>query len=494
MVWLIAKKEFHDNWISHKIIIAFVLCVVLLTMSVWLALKDYSERLASYDLARSEDALFLDRIATYIVFNEEGEFDGNSNIGDMIDTIGISRRPAELSMFAKGLEDRMNRPVRFMDIRKLGFQVQIDPGNKQERNKLFALFSTPDFLFITKVMLSLLTILFAFGAIAGERENGTLKLMLSNSVSRGQLLLGKFLGGYISLAVPFLTAVLIALVLVAVSPSPSLDSEFWGRIGLMVLISLVYIAVFFFIGLAVSALAKRSATAVLLLLAIWVILTLVIPNVGWLVAKRAIIVPSEQQIETEKFKTARQIEDEAEKKKRSTSSLPGYGKFHMEAQPAIKTAMKSIEERYKTLKQRRLSLSQILTRFSPVGSYVYTIAGLTHTGIEDEKKYYSLLKQTEIQFAASSEKMISSALGGQGDSNPPSRDEPYAFRDWQMKNESSMFKTFKNGFTPLLSQTFEKLSLSESLNMIRMDLLLLVVWMALGFVFATLAIVKCEAR
>jgi ABC-type transport system involved in multi-copper enzyme maturation permease subunit len=94
----------------------------------------------------------------------------------------------------------------------------------------------------------------------------------------------------------------------------ALDSGGWMRISLLTLVSLVYIGVFFFIGLAISALARRSATAVVLLLAIWVVLALVVPNVGWLVAKRVIEVPSQQQIETEKFKTARQIEDETEKK------------------------------------------------------------------------------------------------------------------------------------------------------------------------------------
>jgi len=131
MIWLIAKKEFHDNWISHKITIAFALCVVLLVVSVGLALKDYSDRLSSYSLSRSEDSIFLDRIATYTVVNNEGEVSGNSNIGDMVDNIGIYRRPAELSIFARGLDDRMNQPVRFLDIRKLGPQAHINTGSKQ---------------------------------------------------------------------------------------------------------------------------------------------------------------------------------------------------------------------------------------------------------------------------------------------------------------------------------------------------------------------------
>jgi ABC-type transport system involved in multi-copper enzyme maturation permease subunit len=495
MIWLIAKKEFHDNWISHKITIAFALCIVLLIVSLWLALKDYSERLSSYSLSRSEDALFLGRIATYTFVDKEGiATQGGSDIGDMIDNIGVYRRPVELSVLARGLDDRMNRPIRFLDIRKLGPQAEIIVGNKQERNKLLALFPPIDFLFITKVMVSLVTILFAFSAIAGERETGTLKLMLSNSVSRGQLLLGKFLGGYASLAAAFLAAALIAVLLAALSPSVALGSEGLLRIALIILVSLVYIAVFFLIGIAVSALTRRSATAVLLLLAIWIVLALVVPNVGWLVAKQVVVVPSEQQIDTEKFKTARQIEDETEKIHPSSSYMPGYGKYHIEAQSGINQALKAIEERHEALRQKRLGLSRLLTRFSPVSSYVYSIVGLAQTGIEDEVRYHSSMKQNQVRVADELERAFNAAFSGEFRRSPPPREDPHAYHAWRVKGDEAMYESFREMYVPVLSFTFEKSSLSDTLSAIRLDLLLLLAWIGLTFVSATLAVIKCEVR
>lgn len=494
MIWLIAKKEFHDNWISHKITLAFSLCLILLVVSLSLGLKDYSERLSSYSIANSQDALFLDRVATYTILNERGEFGWTNNIGDIIDTIGVYRRPAELSIFARGMEDRMNRPIKFIDIRKLGFQAQINTGNKQERNKMFALFSVPDFMYITRVVLSLLTILFAFSSIAGERENGTLKLMLSNSISRGQMFLGKFIGGYVSIAVPFIAAALISLLLAALSPSVTINIEGWMRVFLMVVVSLAYAAVFFFIGLAISALARKSATSVLLLLAIWVVLTLVVPNAGWLVAKRIVEVPSQQQIETEKFKTARQIEDEEEKIHPSYSFMPGYGRYHLEAQPKIEKAMREIDDSYETLRLKRLALSQILTRLSPVGSYVYITAGLAQTGIEDEAKYYMQLKQYESQVNEGNKRMISEAFGDSWARGEPPRTDIQAYHAWRVKLDDSMYGMFRSGYMNLFSLPFERTSLSETIQIVRLDLLLLGLWMGLGFVFATLTAIKCEIR
>ena len=72
MIWLIAKKELYDNWQSHRITLAFALCAILLTMSVWLGLRDYSQRLEAYNLSRARETLFSYRFWIYrllIVYN-----------------------------------------------------------------------------------------------------------------------------------------------------------------------------------------------------------------------------------------------------------------------------------------------------------------------------------------------------------------------------------------------------------------------------------------
>ena len=58
-----------------------------------------------------------------------------------------------------------------------------DEGSATRRIKI-------DWVFIG-VLMSFFAILFTFDAIAGERSSGTLSLMMSNTVSRSQVLLGK---------------------------------------------------------------------------------------------------------------------------------------------------------------------------------------------------------------------------------------------------------------------------------------------------------------
>ena len=493
MIWLIAKKELYDNWQTHKIKLAFVLCSLLLTMSVWLGLKDYSTRLSSYNLTRMDDTLSAVPVAVYIHLNDDGKPIVFSSMGDMINIIGIHRRPVELGILARGIEERMNRPVQFFNIRKSGYKAATDIGNPQEKNKTSTLYSLPDFLFFTKVVLSLLVILFAYNTIAGERERGTLQLIASNSVSRGQVLLGKFLGGYLSITLPFLAAAVIALLLLVLSPAIALSSEGWLRIFCLLLTSLGYLCVFFFLGLSISAVTSRASTAVLMSLAIWVVLTLIVPNVGWLIGKQLVQMPSQQQIDTEKFKTAREIEDEAEKKKPSEEYVPGYGKWHPEAQPQIEETLKKIDERYATLRQKRLALSQFLTRLSPAGAYVYAATGLTQTGIKDEKQYHSQLKGHELQLGSNIQTLLEGSKQIISQSKPPQ--EIYAYRNWRLKVHEDRFRLVKNLLlASQLSVTFETLPFSDTLHAIRIDLLLLTFWLVLGFAFATIAFAKCEVR
>ena len=224
--------------------------------------------------------------------------------------------------------------------------------------------------------------------------------MLSNAVSRGQVLMGKFIGGYISITCPFLAAALIALLFFALSPSIAHGREEWMRIAALTLVSLGYIAVFFCLGLAVSALASRAGTAVVMLLAIWVMLTLVVPNVGWLIAKQLVQVPSQQQIDTQKIQKAREIEDEAEKKGlKNVGATPGYGLVHPEAQRKITEIQKVIEERYIVLKRKRQALSQILTRLSPVGVYVHAVSEVTAgVSIEECRDLVSAVRSSKAKY------------------------------------------------------------------------------------------------
>ena len=69
-------------------------------------------------------------------------------------------------------------------------------------NPYLHLFSQIDLVFIFQVVLSLLSLLFAYDAIAGDWETGTLRLVLSHPIGRGKVLLAKYIAGDGLLAAP----------------------------------------------------------------------------------------------------------------------------------------------------------------------------------------------------------------------------------------------------------------------------------------------------
>lgn len=77
--------------------------------------------------------------------------------------------PTPLSIFAKGLDKNLCRSY------EIGFGGQIKVGSKQESvNNLFRLFTTPDLLYIVKVILALCAMLFAFDMVSAARRRNAL--------------------------------------------------------------------------------------------------------------------------------------------------------------------------------------------------------------------------------------------------------------------------------------------------------------------------------
>ena len=71
------------------------------------------------------------------------------------------------------------------------------------------IFTSMDIVFIFEVVLSLLALIFAYDALAGEYERGTLRLVLTNSVRRGHILLAKYISAMFCLLVPLLMSLLL---------------------------------------------------------------------------------------------------------------------------------------------------------------------------------------------------------------------------------------------------------------------------------------------
>ena len=258
MIWKIAKKEFLLNLMTFKFAVGAVACIVLTAVFMPILAADYRQRLEMYGRNVATNETELRNVKVY------------RNI-----TPTIYRPPTVLSAFSAGLEKQLAGSAK-IELDKVP-ELSV---TQRSGNPYLPILGVFDESLIFKIIISILALLVAYDVIAGEREQGTLKLMLSGATARHQVLLGKLLAGLVTLSVPVTITFVIGLVVLLSYPMVALSGSDWIRIGLMFVASLVFTAAMYQLGLLFSCLAKRSAISMVLGLFVWILFAIVIPNAG----------------------------------------------------------------------------------------------------------------------------------------------------------------------------------------------------------------------
>ena len=277
----IIYKELLDTISSLKFVFTFLLCTVLVLLAVFTGINNYRAELREYHASVALNRSNLESQPNYMTLAGYG--------------FTVTKTPQVLSTIVTGVQNAVGKSAKV--------STNIDPGlgdSKYSSSPAFAIFGELDLTFIVRIVLSLLAILFTFDAISGEKERGTLKLALANSLPRDRLILGKAIGSFISLILPLIIPLIIALLILTIYPDVNLLREDWLRIGLIFLMFILYISVFFTLGLFVSARTLRSSTSLLVLLMVWVTFVTIIPKAAVITAGVISPVPSAQEIAAQK--------------------------------------------------------------------------------------------------------------------------------------------------------------------------------------------------
>lgn len=144
--------------------------------------------------------------------------------------------------------------------------------------------------FVLQTLAPLLVIFLAYGAVAGERERGTLRLMAAQGLAPSHMLAGKLAayGGMVGLILaPPALALLVAALVGWAPPGPAL---------LLVLIYGLHLAIWAVAAVLVSALARRSRDALIVLVSIWMVLVVLMPRT---LPEAAARLPAPTRIETD---------------------------------------------------------------------------------------------------------------------------------------------------------------------------------------------------
>ena len=256
MIWKIAKKEFLLNLMTLKFAVGAIACVLLTVVFMPILAADYRQRLELYNRNTADNETELRNVIVYRSIRHT-----------------IYRPPAVLSAFSAGLEKQLVGSAR-IELENVPELSVTERGG----NPYLPILAVFDESLIFKIIISILALLVAYDVVSGEREQGTLRLMLSDPIARHQVLLGKLLAGLITLSVPVTITFVIGLVILLSYPMVALSGSDWIRIGLMFVASLAFTAVMYEFGLLFSCLVKHSAVSMVLGLFIWILFAIVIPN------------------------------------------------------------------------------------------------------------------------------------------------------------------------------------------------------------------------
>lgn len=127
-----------------------------------------------------------------------------------------------------------------------------------------AALSGPSLVTLVSLLMPLVGLVLGQDAVVGERERNTLGLLLSLPTSRLGLVVGKYAGRLLALCL----AGSVGIVAAMAASAPGQSSVLLGLLGPTLLLG----AAFLSMGFLVSALCRRSATAVSVVVALWFLL------------------------------------------------------------------------------------------------------------------------------------------------------------------------------------------------------------------------------
>ncbi len=270
MIGRIIRKELLVNLISLRFAVGLVVCVLLMGLVGYVLVEEYASRRQTYISDSRLHAEALRQVKVYSMV-----------------AVTLDVPPSPLSVFCRGgnalpsaIHASPYHVPTILDEGQGGISITLGGRSDRPSNPLLRVFSAIDLAFVIGTILTLFAVLLVFDSFSGEREEGTLKLVLSTPLRRAELFLGKLAGALITLAIPVTIGFLAVMVMWSLSPTLTLDSSAWLGVGLIYIVSLLFLGGFLALALLVSLFARESSSGLMYLLLLWIVVVILIPAGG----------------------------------------------------------------------------------------------------------------------------------------------------------------------------------------------------------------------
>ena len=255
--------------------------------------------------------------------------------------------------------------------------------------------------FVMLVLFSFLSIIFSFDAVSGEKEQRTLALRLSNPVKRSHILVSKFIAINALLITFAIVGMLLALVILMLSPAVAIDAATFLEIGLFLLFVAFFTGSMTAIGLFASVMSRSTNISLLLSVSLWLMFMIAVPNFAKTIG--ASLYPVEKSNVTWKKINDKRTEIEASfpaGKWSSSGSNPFMPRHEIRAE--MMTAFAKNQADFLSERQNELFHQLEKTRrwtwISPLAVFEYGAEALLDGGYLRLRKNYADLQNFKIQY------------------------------------------------------------------------------------------------
>ena len=380
MIWHITKRELYDNLNSLRFALTTVLLFVLMLINAVIHVQEHPERMQKYRDATTKSLDTLRSRTDLFSIAQEGP--GN-----------LYKKPSPLYFCAEGgdifLSDFVyGTPSIRISNNLRGFWSLHYPGAFPNSSNIRPETIKVDWGFVIGYVLSLIAILFTFDSISGERERGTLRLMLANSVPRHTVMFGKFLGALVSISIPFTLAILMNLLVISMSRDIDLGADVWIRLCIIFIIAILYLCLFIALGLLVSSSVQNSVASLVILLLTWCTFVVFIPSTVALIASGFSNPMTYDEFYKRGGQNHRELRDEYFALLQETRGFPEK-KIQLDSEYVAKGTEQDERLSQEHLNQQiaQIQLARSVTRISPVTLIQHLLEVFVGTGFERHQQF-----------------------------------------------------------------------------------------------------------
>lgn len=357
MLKTVLRRELLHNLYSLRFLISLVLLIGVFVAGSFSFVRGHALKLEKYRETRSE---FLESMKT----------DAASNATQLaVSQRNYPMRPRDNTFIADAKEKYLPNDVTFSAWNVFAFQ-----NKSGSANPFLKKYDELTWSFIVALIVSFVALMFTFDAVSGEKETKTLALSLSNPVSRGTLLLGKYVSAVLSVMTVVVVGVIANLIVILLFGRIGWTAALAGEIIGFLAVAGLLAASFAAFGLFSSVVAPNSNVSLLLALSFWLAFAVVVPNSSTFIAKSLYPIDSSEAVQ-KKVNTV--LEDLSKSAppgswmmNSSNPFLPQH-KLRANLQMKLLLAEKSIRDDYYQAMFRQFERTRLLTAVSPVSLFEY---------------------------------------------------------------------------------------------------------------------------